>query len=259
MVMELMSQSNHDMMQNADWSHTPRDVMPSVKQPMGCEDSDSSLMDWSHSFIAGVKEQLPSENRHYLGALFSPSELLSSCSVEDLKLQRPALTSTPLRHCSGQEPQEGAPCRTPAEFQEKITTLMMSGSLTPTPLRTRPPQEQGQASEDRRVHSCEPRTEQSSSQQSSTSSSEVVGPSMLGTLQLQLDTPHAHTLGCFPLEAGSVDVWWSQTPVGYMHSPECPACKLSPFKRSGELQFVMLGKTEDQKNLTEQARLYLET
>lgn len=35
--------------------------------------------------------------------------------------------------------------------------------------------------------------------------------------------------GCFPLE-GQMEVWWCQQPVGYLHSPECPAYKLNPFE-----------------------------
>ncbi len=35
--------------------------------------------------------------------------------------------------------------------------------------------------------------------------------------------------GCFPLD-GQMEVWWCQQPVGYLHSPECPAYRLNPFQ-----------------------------
>ncbi|XP_074505920.1 uncharacterized protein LOC141776336 isoform X2 [Sebastes fasciatus] len=69
--------------------------------------------------------------------------------------------------------------------------------------------------------------------------------------------PGCEEFGCFPLD-GQMEVWWCQQPVGYLHSPECPAYRLNPFELSGELQLVMFGKTDDQMSLTEQARLYVE-
>ncbi|GLD68968.1 transcriptional activator Myb-like isoform X1, partial [Lates japonicus] len=69
--------------------------------------------------------------------------------------------------------------------------------------------------------------------------------------------PGCEEFGCFPLD-GQVEVWWCQQPLGYLHSPECPAYRLNPFELSGELQVVMFGKTDDQLSLTEQARLYVE-
>ncbi|XP_034722252.1 myb-related protein B-like isoform X2 [Etheostoma cragini] len=70
-------------------------------------------------------------------------------------------------------------------------------------------------------------------------------------------TPGCDEFGCFLLD-GQMEVYWCQQPVGYLHSPECPAYRLNPFELSGELQLVMFGKTEDQLSVTEQARLYVE-
>ncbi|KAM6920655.1 uncharacterized protein PEZ65_012577 [Lycodopsis pacificus] len=63
--------------------------------------------------------------------------------------------------------------------------------------------------------------------------------------------------GCFPLD-GQEEVLWCQQPVGYLHSPECPAYRMNPFELNAELQLLMFGKTDDQLSLTEQARLYVE-
>lgn len=76
---------------------------------------------------------------------------------------------------------------------------------------------------------------------------------------------------------------WCQQPVGFQHSPGCPAYGLVPFEvrtrpglvlrswsgphvhlslcpqLTGEFQLVMFGKTDDQRSLTEQARLYVES
>lgn len=271
--------SDLDSSLNTVWSHGQKEVTSSVKQPMGCEDSDGSIIDWSRSYIAGVNEQLmncecDSSRTNQLGALFSPSELLSLCSVEDLRLQRPALTSTPL--CAlkqapvcRQDPQDrqereqqDTSQQTPSELREKLRALLMSAPQTPTPLRISTHHQVSDGSS-RETQSCE-----QLSQQSTGSCSEVQGVSLLGSLQLQLDSGPGSAqgqraalgcedLGCFPLDGGQVEVWWCQPPVGYLHSPECPAYKLSPFELSGELQVVMLGKTDDQVSLTEQARLYV--
>ncbi|XP_028450195.1 uncharacterized protein LOC114566056 [Perca flavescens] len=64
--------------------------------------------------------------------------------------------------------------------------------------------------------------------------------------------PGCDEFGCFPLD-GQLEVYWCQQPVGYLHSPECPAYRLNPFEMSGELQLVMFGKTDDQMSVTEQA------
>ncbi|CAL9689485.1 unnamed protein product [Knipowitschia caucasica] len=256
--------------QTADWSHTPSDLLspekppirsedtesspnglPSPgKQPIRKEDTENSIKDWSNSYIIGIQEQIQSNDGNLMG--FSPSEWL--CSVEELVLC-PPLTSTPLKGPVPPERPETA--GTPLELRE-IRTLLMSAPLTPTPLRTGP------------LAQVEPRTDQTSPVLPS-SSSEVVGLSLLGSVQLKLSsvpsasgpTPWLHPLceelGCFPLEGdvgGQVEVWWCEG--GYLHSPVCHA-HTSHFELSGELQVVLVGQTDDQMSLTEQARLYVQT
>ncbi|KAJ0012211.1 hypothetical protein NQD34_013186 [Periophthalmus magnuspinnatus] len=185
------------------------------------------------------------------------------------------MTSTPLKHAAlirtpdGPE-QPDTSLGTPAELRERIRALLMSILQTPTPLKALPPEQECEETSAQR--------EQSNSQQSTGSCSEVLGLSLLGSKQLQLDagsgpcsvpvssgssrshrmSPGSEDLGCFPLEGGQ-EVWWCQPPVGYQHSPECPTFKLSPFRLSGELQVVMFGKTDDQVSVTDQARFYIKT
>ncbi|XP_018534538.1 myb-related protein B isoform X2 [Lates calcarifer] len=87
------------------WSHSPKEVTSSLPTCQYREDVDPSVIDLSHSYVAGVKEQLINSEdgasscsrASLVGALsLSPSELFSLCGVEDLKLQGPALTSTPV-------------------------------------------------------------------------------------------------------------------------------------------------------------------
>lgn len=255
---------------NTVWNHSPNEVTSSVKQPMGSEDCDASMLEWSRSLIAGINCDHNTNN--LLGALLSPSQLLSVCSVDDLKL-RPALTSTPLcprkQRGTQEEPHSEDSCQeTPSELREKIRTLLMSAPLTPTPLRRTtlteqrggPPDiQRGGPTDTRRGGSTD-------SQQSASSTSEVGGLSLIQSDPAaapapacsQKDCQGCEELGCFPLDGGQVEVWWCQ-PVGYLHSPKCSTYKLSPFEVNGELQVVMLGKTDDQMSLTEQARVYIET
>ncbi|KAK7877649.1 hypothetical protein WMY93_031661 [Mugilogobius chulae] len=83
-----------------------------------------------------------------------------------------------------------------------------------------------------------PQTEHSS-QQSTGSSSEVVGVSLLvdsdsapvpDSAPVSGSAPEScEELGCFPLDMGQVEVWWCQPPVGRQHSPECPGFRLRPL------------------------------
>ncbi|XP_038575086.1 transcriptional activator Myb-like isoform X2 [Micropterus salmoides] len=288
------------------WSRGPQEVTSSLSTCLYKDAADPSVINLSRSYVAGLKEQLVNSEDgascmdatsswsrgSMLGALtFSPSEFLSLCGVEDLKLQRPALTSTPV--CSLKHPPTGSQddsclhcshsSQTPSEIRDRIRVLCRSTPQTPTPLKTHSSiQDEVSVCSSRMMNlTWEERSADPDSQQSS-SSSEVQGESLLSSiLQVQRETSPisqdqretrsiqqqvqresgsvlgCKEFGCFPLE-GQMEVWWCQQPVGYLHSPECPAYKLNPFELSGDLQVVMFGKTEDQVSLTEQARLYVE-
>ncbi|XP_027144921.1 myb-related protein B-like isoform X2 [Larimichthys crocea] len=95
-------------------------------------------------------------------------------------------------------------------------------------------------------------------QEESSTTSEVQEESSSVQQQVQRAVLSCDELGCFPLE-GQMDVWWRQQPVGFQHSPECPAYQLNPFEQlSVDFEVVLFGKTDDQMSLTEQARLYVE-
>ncbi|XP_026170411.1 transcriptional activator Myb-like [Mastacembelus armatus] len=272
------------------WSCGPNEVTSSLPTCLYRKGTDRSVIDLSRSCVAGTHskggasfmESSSSWSRTSLvGALtFSPSEFYSLCGLDDLKLQRPALTSTPvcsLKHSSSTNWNDSCvhcsshnTTQTPTEIREKITALWTSAPQTPTPLKI-------DSNSQHKVSVCssrmmnltwEDRSADPDSQQSS-SSSEVQGESLLSSiLQVQREPsstsevhkesssiPGCEEFGCFPLD-GQVEVWWQ--PVGYLHSPECPAYRLNPFELSGDLQVVMFGKTDDQMSLTEQARLYVE-
>ncbi|XP_038575090.1 transcriptional activator Myb-like isoform X5 [Micropterus salmoides] len=103
------------------WSRGPQEVTSSLSTCLYKDAADPSVINLSRSYVAGLKEQLVNSEDgascmdatsswsrgSMLGALtFSPSEFLSLCGVEDLKLQRPALTSTPV--CSLKHPPTGS-------------------------------------------------------------------------------------------------------------------------------------------------------
>ncbi|XP_044075509.1 myb-related protein B-like isoform X2 [Siniperca chuatsi] len=295
-----------ELMENPEtWSRGLKEVTSSLSTCLYRDDVDPSVIDLSRSYAAGVKEQLGnSEDGAFmdsssswsrstaLGALtFSPSEFLSLCGVEDLKLQRPALTSTPV--CSLKHPASSAQddsclhcshahaTQTPTEIRERIRALWMSAPQTPTPLKT------GGGGLDE-VSVCSSRmmnlTWEDPDSQQSGSSSEVQGESLLSSIlqvqresrstsevqresrstsqvqresssvsqvqresssvsqdqgesssiQQQVQRESSFVLGCeefgcFPLE-GQMEVLWCQQPVGYLHSPECPAYRLNPFE-----------------------------
>ncbi|XP_033976765.1 myb-related protein B-like [Trematomus bernacchii] len=218
------------------------------------EDGHQSVMDLSRSYVLGLREQLGSSSQDAAcfmdasswsrgsmgGALsFSPSELFSLCGVEDLKSQRPVLTSTPVcarKHPSSPSQQEGSltcSSRTPAETRERIRALWMSAPQTPTPLKiSRKGPDQVSVCPSRGTNpSWEERSVDPDSQQSS-SSSEVQGESLLSSiLQVQRGSvPRCEGFGCLPLD-GQLGVWWCQQSVGYLHSPECPSYRKNPFER----------------------------
>ncbi|XP_070700872.1 transcriptional activator Myb-like [Pempheris klunzingeri] len=332
-------------MTSETWSRGPQEVTSSLSTCPSREDADPSVIDLSRSYVSGLKE-VPGEDgasfvdstsswrgSSLLGALtFSPSEFFSPCGVEDLKFQRPTLTSTPVcshKHWSSAQQDDCLHCttsnstQTPTEIRERIRALWMSAPHTPTPLKTSSSiRDEVSACSSRMVNLMwEERSVDADSQQSS-SSSEVQGESLLSSILqvqgesgsssgvhgesgsssgvhgesgsssgvhgesgsssgvhgesgsssgVQKDSSSIQELvqretrsvlgceefGCFPLD-GQMEVWWCQQPVGYLHSPECPAYRLNPFELSGELQVVMFGKTEDQMSLTEQARVYVE-
>ncbi|XP_029283538.1 transcriptional activator Myb-like [Cottoperca gobio] len=266
------------------WSCGPKEVSSSLPACLYSEDADPPVIDLSRSYAAGMKEQLVNSEdgasfmdstaswsrSSTVGTLtFSPSELVSLCGVEDLKLQRPALTSTPvcsLKHSTSTSTNQDDSClhcshssQTPSETRERIRALWMSAPQTPTPLKINSSKSQDEVSvcSSRMMNLMwEERSFDPDSQQSS-SSSEVQGEGLLSSiLQVQRESS-CEEFGCFPLD-GQMEVWWCQQPVGYLHSPKCPAYRLNPFELSGDLQLVMFGKTDDQMSVTEQARLYVE-
>ncbi|KAI3374827.1 hypothetical protein L3Q82_021049 [Scortum barcoo] len=306
------------------WSRGPKEVTSSLS------DTDPSVVDLSINYEQLVSSQDgASWSRSMLGALsFSPSELFSLCAVEDLKLQRPALTSTPvcsLKHSTNAD--QELPClhcshttqyvgegsedahrdqRADQGAGDVCASNTNTAKDQQLPGRGEPlaagPQSHGgpalrvcchlvgsvrQCVSVFQVSLCssrmmnltwEERGADHDSQQSS-SSSEVHGESLLSSVQqaqresssvqqaqresslvqqVQMESSSGcEEFGCFPLD-GQMEVWWCQQPVGYLHSPECPAYRLNPFQLSGDLQVVMFGKTDDQMSLTEQARLYVE-
>ncbi|XP_026219006.1 transcriptional activator Myb-like isoform X2 [Anabas testudineus] len=334
-----------ELMQNAEtWSRSSEEVS-SLFTCQYREDTELSVIDLSRSYVAGMKEQLMNteggaafiesssswSRTSLLGALnFSPSEFFSLCGVEELKLQSPALTSTPicsLKHSTNTNQDDSClhcsnslNTQTPAEIREKIRALWTSAPQTPTPLKIGGSQDEVSVCSSRMMNlTWEERSVDPESQQSSSSSSEVYGQvtqeplpnpdipvqtlgsdttktvvhgesllnpilqvhtgsrsasqqeeSSLVQQQVQEEPSSApqvqresscvlgcEDFGCFPLD-GQMEVWWCQQPLGYLHSPECPAYRMNPFELSGELQVVMFGKTDDQMSLTEQARLYVE-
>ncbi|XP_047444914.1 myb-related protein B-like [Mugil cephalus] len=310
----------------------PSDSLSSIKDESSCTSSDQSLSDHAHlcptcvpasstslgydsslstckmTEVSGMKEQLMSSDdgvsfmdspSFRVGAgTFSPSELLSLCSADDLKFQHPALTSTPI--CSMKHPpidpghrdRDRESClhcslssQTPSEVREKIRALQTSAPQTPTPLKISN-QDQVSVCLSRMMNlTWEEKSVDPESQQSE-SSSEVQGESLLSSiLQVQSSPAPQDSSGPGPIQHqqvqhserppesgsvpgceefgcfpldGQVEVWWSQQRLSFLHSPECPAYRLNPFELSGDLQVVMFGKTDDQMSLTEQARLYTE-
>ncbi|XP_013870107.1 myb-related protein B [Austrofundulus limnaeus] len=145
------------------WSCDPQEVMSLSDDPLvtlsDCllkEDFDLSIMDLSRTYVPGVKEQLLSTdeepcsssssfwNRSSMmeAVMSSPSQVFGLCGVDELKFQRPSLTSTPvcsLKHSSSRQDSRCVHCslssRTPSETREKIKALLMSAPQTPTPLK----------------------------------------------------------------------------------------------------------------------------
>ncbi|XP_060901493.1 transcriptional activator Myb-like isoform X1 [Labrus mixtus] len=108
----------------------------------------------------------------------------------------------------------------------------------------------------------ETRGETSSTSQTwgeSSSTSDTLGePNVIVEVQREAGSVlGCEELGCLVLE-GQMEVWWCQQSGGHLNSPETSADRQNPLELSGELHEVMFGKTDDQKSLTEQARLYAE-
>ncbi|KAK2896157.1 hypothetical protein Q8A73_015645 [Channa argus] len=195
------------------WGCHLEKVTSSLSNCLYREDTSTSTIDLSRSYVAGVKEQLikrmdddtlqessSSWTRTSMeGALnFSHSELFSLCGLEDLKVHHPALTSTPmgsLKHSSSTTRDDSClhcyyslNTKTPTEIREKITVLQTSASQTPTPLKT-------DSSSQNEVSVCLGRiknltwkdngADPESQRSNSSSSSEIQGESLLSsTLQV---------------------------------------------------------------------------
>ncbi|XP_041847797.1 myb-related protein B-like isoform X2 [Melanotaenia boesemani] len=291
-TVELM-ELNHEM-----WTCNSEEVTshPKHHRVMPANDTDLSVSRLRSSDVSGVKEELmnsdevvsvldPSWSRSsMMGELtLSSSEFLNPCGLEDLKFQRPALTSTPLcsiKHPAMSRQDDGCvhcslSCRTPPEIQEKVRALLEANPQTPTPLKISDQQYQITGMwVDRSV-------DHDDSQQSS-SSSEVQGESLLNSiLQVQKsfssvqqqvqgqsgsisEVPaesdsvlHSEDFGCYLLDR-QVDVWWCPQTFSHLDSTECPGYRGNPFELSGKLQVEMFGRTDDQVSLTEQAHRFLE-
>ncbi|XP_040912190.1 myb-related protein A-like [Toxotes jaculatrix] len=281
------------------WSRSPKEVTSSLPTCLHREHADPPTIDLSRSYVAGMKEQLMNNSgsscsrSSLVGALsFSPSEFLGLCGDEDLKLQCPALTSTPvcsLKHSTNTNQDNSClhcshfSTQTPTETREGTGALWMSAPQTPTPLKiSGTSQDEVSVCLSRMMNLTWAERSMDPDSQQSGSSSEVQGESLLSSiLQVQAESssvqqqvqeksssasefhpecsyaPGCEEFGCFPLGV-QVEVWWCQQPAGYLHSPECPAYRLNPFELSSDLQVLMFGKTDDQISLTEQARLYVE-
>ncbi|XP_042284044.1 transcriptional activator Myb-like [Thunnus maccoyii] len=210
------------MEENPDsWSCSLKEMTSSLKHPVALSaclhrvDADPTVIDLSRSYVAGMKEQLMSSedgasfmdsswSRNNLVGAFtlSPSEFFSLCGVEDLKLQRPTLTSTPvcsLKHSIYSNQDDGClhcshthTTQTPTEIREKIRAFWMSAPQTPTPLKIHNSSSQDEVSVcSSRIMNLtwEERSIDPDSQQSSSSSElltsilQVQGESLLSSIQ----------------------------------------------------------------------------
>ncbi|XP_037313033.2 transcriptional activator Myb-like isoform X1 [Pungitius pungitius] len=243
------------------WSCGPQEVTSCLDR----QDAHPSVMCLSRSYVAGMN---PEDGGSFISTTFSPSELLSLCAVDDLKLLHPTLTSTPDRSlkaststardqwylhvlpascCVPLETASSSSCnvsRASSESSGAMKALWAPAPQTPTALKTRSPQQvQGES------------LPSSILQVQGESSSDLLDQEV--NLQSQSSVVLGfEELGCFPLD-GQMDVWWCQQPVGSLHSPECPAHRRH-FELSEEIQLLMFGKTEDQMIVTQHARLYME-
>ncbi|XP_029929984.1 myb-related protein B-like isoform X2 [Myripristis murdjan] len=244
------------------------------------EEAELSITDLSKSYVTDVQERSDgllggsssfldgssSWSGTHLGPLpFSPSEFLNMCRGEDLKLDRPALTSTPVRPRSslGQRPQTELHLST--ETPSGVTNLLLPTPQTPTPFKT------SWSSQEQCVDFPEdtelllgvmeisevpagwsfPLEVWSDSPDGSQpfSCSQVQGESLLSGAQLG-----ASVLGCME-ELGCCPADGAQP--NHLLYPEFPVCR-PQVELSGDWAAVVLGKTDDQLTLTEQARLYME-
>ncbi|XP_034468732.1 uncharacterized protein LOC117777834 isoform X5 [Hippoglossus hippoglossus] len=221
------------------WSHSPKDVTSSVHLHLHREDADPSIINLSYE--AGFREQLmnsedAASSCSLVGALnFSPSEFLGFLTVEDLKLQCPAFTSTPicsLKHSTSTYYDNSClhgNTVTPSDITETIRDLWTSAPQTPTPLKI------------------------------SNSQDEVRGESLLSSIQpfqVQSGPQGQGQSGSVTFDR-QLEVLWCEQPVDELKSPGGPTPTLTPLQLS-DLQVVIFGRTEDQVRLTEQARLYVE-
>ncbi|XP_059215931.1 uncharacterized protein LOC131993882 [Centropristis striata] len=129
-----------ELMENAEsWSCGPQEVTSSRHK----EDAGLSVLDLSRSYVAGLKSEdgasfMDSTSCWSLGStvLFSPSELFSLCYVDDVKSQRPALTSTPVcsrKHSTSTDQEDSC---LHCSLTSQIRALLMSAPQTQTPLRS---------------------------------------------------------------------------------------------------------------------------
>ncbi|CAK6979652.1 transcriptional activator Myb-like [Scomber scombrus] len=186
------------------WSCGLKEVTSSLRHPLalsGClhrEDADPTVIDLSRSYVrdgASIMDSTWSRNSLVGAFTFSPSEFFSLCGVEDLKLQRPTLTSTPvcsLKHATYSNHDDSClhcshthTTQTPTEIKEKVRAFWMSAPQTPTPLKINNSSSQDEVSvcSSRMMNlTWEERSIDPDSQQSS-SGSEVQGESLLSSIQ----------------------------------------------------------------------------
>ncbi|XP_059200498.1 transcriptional activator Myb-like [Centropristis striata] len=121
------------------WSCGPQEVTSSRHR----EDAGLSVLDLSRSYVAGLKSEdstsfMDSTSCWSLGStvLFSSSELFSLSDVDDVKSQRPALTSTPVcsrKHSTSTDQDDSC---LHCSLSSQIRTLLMSAPQTQTPLKS---------------------------------------------------------------------------------------------------------------------------
>nr|XP_046265296.1 transcriptional activator Myb-like isoform X2 [Scatophagus argus] len=138
------------------WSQCLQEGASSLSTRLYRDASDPTVIDLSRTYVTSLKDQLGNtehgasfmdstscwSRRSLQGALsFSPSEFFSVCGADDLKLQGPVLTSTPicsLKHSTNTTHEDSCMhCRHRHSTQTstEIRELLMSAPPTPTPLK----------------------------------------------------------------------------------------------------------------------------
>ncbi|XP_070830063.1 transcriptional activator Myb-like [Chaetodon trifascialis] len=211
-------------------------TLAGVEELLGSSEDGASFVDSTSSWHRSNTLEAPP---------FLPSEMLNLGGAEDLK--HPVLTSTPicvLKHSTSTN-QEDSCVRTPLEIGE----LLASAPPTPSPLKSRSPEEGSDIWSGMMDRPCEQQSVDPDTQQSS-SSSEVQGQSLLSSVQQQVQREPSSPLGCFLMEE-QTQVWWCLQPVG-PHLPE-GLDRPDLFQLSGEFEVELFWTADDEMSVTERA------